>query len=121
MQWEINGTDEFADWFESLTEAQQDQVIAVVERLAEKVPSLGRPEVARITASRHHNMKELRPRGVAKNLRLLFIFDPRREAILLVGGDKTGQWEAWYNRAIPQAERLYEQYLKTLKQEGLLP
>lgn len=120
MQWEINGTDQFADWFDALSEGEQDEIIAVVERLAEQGPSLRRPHVGRITASKHHNMKELRPRGVAKHLRVLFLFDPRREAILLVGGDKFGQWESWYRSAIPEAEQLYERYLKALKQEGIL-
>ncbi len=65
-------------------------------------------------------MKELRPRGAAKNLRVLFIFDPRREAILLTGGDKSGNWDAWYAEAIPEAERLYEEYLGYLRAEGTL-
>lgn len=65
-------------------------------------------------------MKELRPRGVAKHCRVLFIFDPRRKAILLLGGDKSGQWAKWYATAIPRAERLYEDYLADLKAQGLL-
>lgn len=65
-------------------------------------------------------MKELRPRGAAKNCRVLFIFDPRRQAVLLVGGDKTGQWAKWYRTAIPEAERLYEDYLEELDALGLL-
>ena len=49
----------------------------------------------------------------------MFIFDPRREAILLVGGDKSGQWAKWYRTAIPEAERLYEEYLEELEALGL--
>ena len=65
--------------------------------------------------SKYHNLKELRPRGpAARNIRILFIFDPQRQAVLLLGGDKTGNWEAWYRRTIPEAERLYEQYLEGL-------
>ncbi len=51
---------------------------------------------------------------------MLFIFDPRREAILLIGGDKSGNWDAWYAEAIPEAERLYEEYLDDLRTEGIL-
>ena len=120
MAWEINGTDEFADWYGALTDAEQDAVIAVVELLAEHGPSLDRPYADRIKGSKHHNMKELRPRGKAKNCRVLFMFDPRREAILLVGGDKTGQWERWYVTAIPRAEELYDEYLADIEAQGLL-
>ncbi len=120
MAWEVSGTDEFAQWFGDLTEPEQDPVIAVVELLAEHGPELDRPYADRIKGSKYHNMKELRPRGVAKHFRVLFIFDPRREAILLLGGDKSGQWAKWYATAIPQAEQLYEDYLDELKAQGLL-
>jgi hypothetical protein len=65
------------------------------------------------------NMKELRPRG--GNTRILFAFDPRRVAILLHGGDKTGEWETWYDRAILTADQLYDTHLEQLREEGLLP
>lgn len=120
MTWEVNGTDEFAEWFGELPEAQQDHLIAAVELLAGHGPELDRPFADRIKGSKHHNMKELRPRGAAKHLRVLFMFDPRREAILLIGGDKSGNWDAWYAEAIPEAERLYEQYLEDLAVEGIL-
>jgi hypothetical protein len=120
VAWEINGTDEFAEWFGELPQAQQDHVVAAVELLAEHGPALDRPLVDRIKGSKYHNMKELRPRGAAKHLRVLFMFDPRREAILLIGGDKSGDWDAWYVHAIPEAERLYEQYLEDLTTEGIL-
>ena len=111
MAWQINGTDEFAEWFGRLAESEQDEVIAVVELLAQEGPALDRPYVDRIVSSKYHNMKELRPRGKARHLRVLFMFDPRREAILLLGGDKSGDWDRWYTRAVPEAERLYERYL----------
>jgi len=120
VAWEVSGTDEFADWFSGLTEPEADEVIAVVELLAEHGPELNRPYADRIKGSKYHNMKELRPRGVASNFRILFLFDPRREAILLVGGDKSGQWESWYAKAIPQAERLYGEYLEELAANGLI-
>ena len=108
MAWEINGTDEFAEWFGRLEEPEQDEVIAVVELLARDGPTLGRP----------HNMKELRPRSEAKHLRILYVFDPRREAVLLLGGDKEGQWDRWYASAVPEAERLYERYLAEIDGSG---
>lgn len=66
--------------------------------------------------SRHPNMKELRPLG--SNIRVLFAFDPRRAAILLIGGDKTDRWREWYEEMIPVADRLYEVHLEELRQEG---
>jgi hypothetical protein len=63
-------------------------------------------------------MKELRPRG--GSLRILFAFDPRRMAILLIGGDKTNRWQAWCREFIPIADRLYDEHLETLETEGLL-
>ena len=118
MAWEINGTDEFAEWFGRLEEPEQDEVIAVVELLARDGPTLGRPHADRIATSKHHNMKELRPRSEAKHLRILYVFDPRREAVLLLGGDKQGQWDRWYASAVPEAERLYERYLAEIDGSG---
>lgn len=87
--------------------------------LAEHGPVLKRPVVGEITSSRHPNMKDLRAaKGGA--LRVLFAFDPRRHAILLLGGDKTGQWEVWYQWAIPTADDLYDTHLQELRDEGLL-
>ncbi|MFT5531779.1 MAG: hypothetical protein ACI91O_001809 [Candidatus Poriferisodalaceae bacterium] len=120
MVWEINGTDQFADWYSSLSKPEQDAVIAVVELLAESGPQLDRPHADRIKGSKYHNLKELRPRSAAKNCRILFIFDPRRQAVLLVGGDKTNNWVKWYQTAIPEAEALYEDYLQELQTSGVL-
>jgi hypothetical protein len=120
MTWEVNATNEFAEWYAELTQPEQDELIAIVELLAEHGPGLDRPYADRIKGSTIHNMKELRPRGTAKHLRVLFVFDPRRQAILLVGGNKSGQWVAWYSTAIPLAERLYADYLNDLRNEGLL-
>jgi hypothetical protein len=93
--WEVEGTDEFAQWFGSLTPDQQEALDDRVRLLAERGPDLGRPTVDRVQASRHHKMKELRTSRDGA-LRVLFMFDPRRQVILLLGGDKTGQWDAWY-------------------------
>ena len=99
-----------------------DQKAAVTDRvdmLEERGPDLGRPIVERIHTSRHQNMKELRAaKGGA--LRVLFIFDPRRQVILLLGGDKSGEWNAWYEWAVPEADDLYDVYLAELRDEGLI-
>jgi hypothetical protein len=119
MAWEVEYTDEFDVWFSGLNAAERRVVFGAVERLEEEGPTLGRPFVDTLRASRYANMKELRPRR--GNLRILFVFDPRRVAILLLGGDKSGQWQEWYDEAIPAAERLYDEYLDELRREGLLP
>lgn len=108
--WEVVYTDQFGDWFEMLQEDQQDAVIARVELLEAEGPALGRPTVDTIEGSRHPNMKELRvSKGGA--IRILFAFDPRRQAVLLLGGDKSGRWNAWYAEAIPLADDLFDEYL----------
>jgi hypothetical protein len=112
--WEVEYTDEFGRWWGSLQPEEQDRVAAAVELLEVAGPSLGRPMVDTIKASKHPNMKELRP----GSMRVLFAFDPRRSAILLLGGDKSGCWEEWYVEAIPAADRLYDGHLNRLLEEG---
>jgi hypothetical protein len=116
MAWDVEYTDQFRAWWDDLTEDEQDAVATGVKLLMERGPSLGRPFVDTVQGSRHSNMKELRPRG--GNLRVLFAFDPRRSAILLLGGDKTGQWEDWYQANVPRADSLYDEHLATLRAEG---
>ena len=117
--WEVEVTDEFLDWWHQLSHDQQESVTDRVDLLADRGPDLGRPVVERIHSSRHHNMKELRAaRGGA--LRVLFMFDPRRQVILLLGGDKSGAWDAWYLDAVPEADELYDTYLDELRTEGLI-
>ena len=116
--WEVEFTDEFGSWWDELTEEQQEQVDAAVEVLQRRGPTLGRPLVDTIQGS-DDNLKELRvSKGGA--LRVLFAFDPLRTAILLLGGDKTGNWSSWYQEAIPQAEELFAQHIQELKREGLI-
>ena len=119
MAWEVEVTDEFRDWYYSLEDDQQGAVNTGVQMLEQHGPNLGRPRVGLIVTSEFANMKELRvSEGGA--LRILFVFDPRRQAALLLGGDKTGAWDEWYQTAIPDADRLYREYLAELKNEGLL-
>ena len=118
MAWKVEYTDQFGQWYRELDERSQDRVVAAVEILETQGPGLGRPFVDTVKGSRHANMKELRPRG--GSLRVLFAFDPRRMAVLLIGGDKTNRWQAWYGEFIPIADRLSDEHLETLKTEGLL-
>ena len=114
--WEVEYSDEFEDWWHTLLADEQRHIAQAVELLAEYGLSLGRPLVDTISRSRHPNMKELR----ASSTRTLFAFDPRRAAILLLGGDKSGQWRSWYQQAIPKADDLFDQHLQALTDEGLI-
>jgi hypothetical protein len=116
--WEIEGTNEFAQWYDACSETEQEAVNEAVAKLEEHGPSLGRPLVDTLSHTRLSNLKELRPSG--SFIRILFAFDPRRVAILLIGGDKQARWSTWYRENIPIAERLYDEYLDELRREGLL-
>ncbi|MBS5918285.1 MAG: type II toxin-antitoxin system RelE/ParE family toxin [Varibaculum cambriense] len=99
-----------------LDESSRAQVVAALEILQEHGPALGRPLVDNISGSRHRNMKELRPGSSGKSeIRILFAFDPIRQAILLVAGDKSGQWQRWYRKNIPIADELYDLHLEQLR------
>ena len=113
--WDIEGTDQFADWFARLSRGDKAKVEAAMERIEETGPGLGRPWADSLEGTR---LKELIPRG--GYIRILFRFDPRKTGILLIGGNKEGQWDQWYKKMIPVAEALYEDYLKELRKEGLL-
>lgn len=117
--WEVEFTDEFEAWWDTLDESVQDAVARSVEILRRIGPSLGRPQVDGIKGSRHANMKELRTQQAGKPYRTFFIFDPRRTAILLIGGCKVGD-DRFYERMIPVADDLYDTYLAELKKEGLI-
>ncbi len=117
--WEVEFTDEFGAWWNLLSEQEQESLVASVELLRELGPHLGRPHVDTIGGSRHSNIKELRTQHQGRPLRTLFAFDPRRCAILLIGGDKTGD-DRFYERMIPLADRLYDAHLETLEKEGLI-
>jgi hypothetical protein len=117
-EWEVQVTDELLTWIGILDKRSKAQVVEAIDRLAEAGPGLGRPLVDRIKGSRIHNLKELRPASAGRSeIRILFVFDPWRAVILLVGGDKSGNWTGWYQQAIPRAEALYEQYLTERRTE----
>src|SRR5438270_4305261 len=119
VAWQVEYTDEFEQWWNTLTGEEQDSIDPGVLQLIERGPALGRPWVDTIKTSRHPNMKELRSRG--GHIRVLFAFDPRRTAILLIGGDKRHQWRGWYEQMVPVADRLYDDHLATLRREGEPP
>jgi hypothetical protein len=118
MAWEIEGTDEFQGWFAGLTAPERIAVAEKIDLLEEKGPSLGRPHADTIKGSKIVNLKELIIQHAGDPYRVLFVFDPRRTAILLLGGRKADK--KWYKTAIPAAEKIYERYLKEIEKEGLV-
>jgi hypothetical protein len=118
-EWSVEYTDEFETWWESLTEAEQEDVAAKVILLQRLGPALPRPHSDAVRSSKYTNMKELRIQHAGRPYRVLYAFDPRRCAILLIGGDKTGN-DRWYETFVPMAERLYDEHIASLKGEGLI-
>lgn len=119
MAWDLEGTDQFREWFQELPDAMQNDIQAIVGLLEEQGPSLSRPYVDQIRESRHPNMRELRVQSNGQPIRIFFAFDPRRSAILLIGGNKVGD-NRFYTRYVPVADRLYDEYLEELRSEGLI-
>ena len=117
MIWNVEYTDEFGKWWGELTATEQESVAASVRLLEERGPNLGFPHSSGIKGSKHGHMRELRIQHDGRPLRTLYAFDPRRSAILLIGGDKTGD-ERWYEGNVRVADRLYDEPLKQLRKEG---
>ncbi len=117
MTWDVEYTDEFGDWWESLTAEEQESIAVSVCLLEDRGPSLGFPHSSAINGSRHGHMRELRTQHNGRPIRTLYAFDPRRSAILLIGGDKTGD-NRWYEINVPLADRLYDEHLEQLEKEG---
>jgi hypothetical protein len=117
MPFEVEYTDEFEAWWDALSEQEQDDVAATVELLADMGPALPFPYSSGIEGSKHSHMRELRIQHAGKPYRVLYAFDPRRAAILLIGGDKTGN-DRWYKKFVPVADDLYDQHIQELKREG---
>lgn len=113
MAWEVEFTSQFEIWWNSLSEEEQVEISAKVELLQEFGPTLPRPHADVITTSRHANMKELRGKAQERLLRVLYAFDPRRTALLLLGGDKTGD-PNWYDKFVPIADGLFDEHLKRI-------
>ena len=114
MAWAVKVTDEYAAWFTMLIKedlGSATQVAQAVAALREEGPALGRPLVDRLKGTKIHHLKELRPGSRGRSeIRIIFAFDPSRSALLLLGGDKAGNWQRWYRDNIPLAEQLYLDY-----------
>ncbi|PYC68515.1 DNA-binding protein [Micromonospora arborensis] len=114
-RWAIKTTMDVRDWLRSLREtdpATYRSVNVAIDMLADTGPGLGRPLVDTLRGSTISNLKELRPRsGRDVAVRVLFVFDPWSQAVLLVAGNKAGDWSRWYDKVIPAAEIAYEGWL----------
>ena len=109
-------TDEFGAWWNVLTVTEQISIDAHVRKLEQRGPNLPFPYSSGISGSRHAHMRELRVQSGGKPLRVFYAFDPRRSAILLIGGDKTGD-KRFYEWMIPVADDLYDEHLAELDKE----
>jgi len=101
---ELVKTDEFRSWSQTLDPERRAKVAGAVARIVKVGPTLGRPHVDVIHGSRMRKLKEAR---IDRGVRVLFAFDSNQNAVMLVGGDKTGKWNRWYRGRIDLAERLY--------------
>jgi hypothetical protein len=110
VTWQVEYTDEFGVWWDTLGEDERIRLTASVGLLERRGPNLPFPHSSGISGSRHGHMRELRVQVGGRPLRVFYAFDPRRVAILLIGGDKTGQ-DDFYTRMIPLADRLYDEHL----------
>jgi len=111
--WEVEYTNEFEDWWETLSEMEQKRVAFSVNLLEEFGPLLKYPHSTSVVQSKHSSMRELRSQCEGRPLRTFYIFDPHRVAILLIGGDKTGN-DRFYDEMVPKADRIYDEYLKEI-------
>ena len=117
MLWSVECTDEFGAWWDGLTAAEQESVAASVGLIERLGPALPFPHSSGIVGSRHGHLRELRVQHRGRPLRVLYAFDPRRAALLLVGGDKSGKGR-WYDEFVPLADRLYDEHLAAVRRKG---
>ena len=118
MAYDVKYTDEFREWWDGLSPSEQERVGGCVDRLVEYGVNLGYPDSSKVRSSRHGRMRELRVTGSIP-LRVFYAFDPRRSAILLIGGNKAG-YPRFYEEYVPAADRLYDRHLDELRSEGLI-
>jgi len=112
VTWTVVLLSEVREWYFSLDPGTADQVAAALDLLEEHGPALGRPLVDTLEGTGLTHLKELRPGSAGgSEVRILFAFDPLRQAVLLTAGDKAGQWKRWYREHIPLAEKRYAQWL----------
>ena len=113
MTWEVEVSDEFIEWYAGLLKPEQKSVAAGVGMLERYGPELGRPYTDTLKGSAFPNMKELRIQHQGRPFRVLFAFDPRRKAYMILGGDKTGN-KNWYVDAIRRADSIFAQHLREI-------
>ena len=119
MTWDVEYTDEFEAWWDTLNPGEQKAVSTSVELLKEEGSTLKSPYSSGVRGSKHDHMRELRTQHAGQPYRTLYAFDPRRTVILLIGGNKTGD-NRWYEKFVPIADRLYDEHLEQLKSERLI-
>jgi hypothetical protein len=117
VAWNVEYTDEFGQWWGTLTEAEQESVDVSVRLLETMGPHLPFPHSSGVKGSKHGRLRELRIQRAGRPYRVLYAFDPRRAAILLIGDGKTGN-DRWYDINVPLADRLYDEHLKELEEEA---
>lgn len=116
VQWTVIMHPAVSEWLTTLDDDTYQQVIAAVRELRDEGPALSRPLADTLKGSRHKNMKELRPGSSGRSkVRVLFAFDRQRQAILLVAGDKAGNWDRWYKQMIPLADDRFDEHLKRIR------
>lgn len=106
---EVVGTDEFQAWYEDLDRSDKIAVTRIVDLLEVRGTALGFPHCSAIKGSKH-SLRELRVQSGGRPLRVFYAFDPARQAVVLIGGDKTGD-DRFYERMVPLAERIFDVYL----------
>ena len=116
MSWNVEYTDQFGEWWDQLSEAEQESIAASVQLLEELGPHLSFPHSSGVKGSRYSHLRELRTQHEGRPYRTLYAFDPRRSAILLIGGDKTGD-DRWYETNVLLADKVYEEHLEELRKE----
>jgi hypothetical protein len=120
MLWIVRFEDEFEQEFLALEEEVQDELLAVARLLAEHGPQLGRPYVDTLKGSKHTTMKELRFDAMRRVWRVACAFDPRRQGILLVAGDKSGvSQHRFYKQLIAKADKRFAAHLERLKKASV--
>jgi hypothetical protein len=111
VTWTVVLVEEVDEWFLGLDDDTASLVADAIDQLEERGPALPRPLADVVKGSKLRNLKELRPGSAGRSeIRILFCFDPKRQAVLLVAGDKSGQWRDWYKQAIPLAEERYDRW-----------
>lgn len=117
-KWEVDLT-LIEAWIDTLDDEEYDNLIAALEQVEEHGPVTRRPFVDTLEGSTHPNMKELRPRSTkaGAHIRVLFAFDIRSRAIMLIAGDKAGNWSKWYAKHIPIADDLFTAHQERLHKE----